>query len=109
MDKKIAKLWVKALRSGDYEQGRHQLRNEHSQFCCLGVLCNLHAQAHPDLARLQLSPFMYMGTSINLPISVRQWAGLAVGREHEFAEMNDTHKWTFKEIAKYIEDNRKYL
>lgn len=30
-------LWVTALRSGKYVQGRNALRTEHGGFCCLGV------------------------------------------------------------------------
>lgn len=35
------KKWVKALRSGEYKQGRTKLRSLDDKFCCLGVLCNL--------------------------------------------------------------------
>lgn len=34
------KLWVEALRSGKYEQGRGFLRSG-NQYCCLGVLSDL--------------------------------------------------------------------
>lgn len=40
MDQRVKTLWVTALRSGEYEQGRHTLRKG-DQFCCLGVLCDL--------------------------------------------------------------------
>lgn len=30
--------WVKALRSGEYEQGRNILKDTHGRYCCLGVL-----------------------------------------------------------------------
>lgn len=35
--------WITALRSGEYRQGRGSLR-EHDAYCCLGVLCDLHAK-----------------------------------------------------------------
>ncbi len=43
MNAAIKKRWVKALRSGKYEQGTNMLRNdplpgEKYQYCCLGVL-----------------------------------------------------------------------
>lgn len=41
MDPTWKTKWVKALRSGDYEQGRGQLRNNQGGFCCLGVLTDL--------------------------------------------------------------------
>lgn len=34
--KKNRKIWVEALRSGKYEQGKHYLKCE-NKFCCLGV------------------------------------------------------------------------
>ena len=45
MNPEIKAKWVAALRSGEYKQAKGQLRIGNS-FCCLGVLCNLHAQAH---------------------------------------------------------------
>lgn len=45
MKKSIKKLWLKALRSGAYEQATHTLREgsgSRAKYCCLGVLCQLH-------------------------------------------------------------------
>jgi hypothetical protein len=39
LKKQLRDEWVKALRSGEYEQGRHRLQSEGNRFCCLGVLC----------------------------------------------------------------------
>ena len=36
--------WIAALTSGEYTQGKGALRTvyqDHSKYCCLGVLCNL--------------------------------------------------------------------
>ena len=51
MDNVYKALWIKALRSGDYLQGRDQLyikaRYEIPvQFCCLGVLCEVARDKH---------------------------------------------------------------
>lgn len=40
MDKKLARKWVDALRSGKYKQGRNSLVKD-GKYCCLGVLCEL--------------------------------------------------------------------
>lgn len=41
MKQEVKELWVKALRGGEYTQGRMQLRKD-STYCCLGVLCDLY-------------------------------------------------------------------
>jgi hypothetical protein len=52
MNEKIKKKWLKALRSGKYKQSKTYLRtipsrSGESQYCCLGVLCDLYQQTHP--------------------------------------------------------------
>lgn len=49
MNPEVKAAWLEALRSGRYEQGRSQLRNDREtdgvvRFCCLGVLCDLHSK-----------------------------------------------------------------
>lgn len=44
MDEKLKARWVKALRSGKYNQGNFKLRQVKSnevRHCCLGVLCEI--------------------------------------------------------------------
>lgn len=111
MKKKIKALWVAALRSGEYKQGTGQLRDESNNFCCLGVLCNLHAQAHPRLAAKQLYSGSYMGNEEFLPLAVQKWAGFKdeagpelrlKGDFQHLAGMNDSGA-SFKVIAGVIE------
>ncbi len=117
MNKEIAKKWVAALRSGAYEQGVGRLRRN-DKFCCLGVLCNLHAQEHPAIAAQQRSPISYMENSGGLPVAVMEWAGMfgqsgslrtgtAIGNSGYFklAAMNDSGCYSFLSIAKAIEEN----
>ena len=40
MNKRQATKWVKALRSGKYQQGKEVLFSE-GRYCCLGVLCEI--------------------------------------------------------------------
>jgi hypothetical protein len=45
MNELIAKMWVNALRSGEYQQGKGTLHNQDTNtYCCLGVLCDLYVQ-----------------------------------------------------------------
>ena len=108
MNPKIKRLWVKALESGEYKQGKGQLRRG-AEFCCLGVLCNLHAQAHPEIAAKQTDPGVYLGCTPLLPLAVTLWAGLKTinpvvtieGFEAVISEQNDLGI-PFKQIAKAI-------
>lgn len=79
MNKKIKKLWVKALRSGKYKQGKGQLRTKNS-FCCLGVLCDLHNKKNKENNWKKdedgYSDFSYLGSEASLPEIVQEWAEL---------------------------------
>jgi hypothetical protein len=128
----IAKLWVKALRSGKYTQAKHALRRSVATatpgqsvegFCCLGVLCNLHAQAHPEIAAKQKNARKYMGKAGALPVEVMKWAGirdntgrptggkLVVGTNSwsHLASVNDFSDVGFPGIATLIEKNVRRL
>lgn len=41
MNKKVKAKWVKALKSGEFKQGKNTLKNN-GKYCCLGVLCELY-------------------------------------------------------------------
>lgn len=101
MNLDIKAAWISALRSKQYAQGRKLLRKD-NKFCCLGVLCNLHAQAHPDIAKKQKSAYGYMGAGSMPGLAVVNWAGLSYQEAGKLAELNDGGK-SFKEIANYIE------
>lgn len=113
MKKVIADKWVKALRSKQYKQGHGALRDG-DQFCCLGVLCNLHAEAKPKFAVNETDPASYGGEEAFPPTIVQNWAGLKnecgefqVG-DDSLADLND-HGVTFQEIADIIEKNWRKL
>lgn len=118
MDKRIKARWLRALRSGKYEQGARVLRTSDNKFCCLGVLCDLHAKStkskwskYKDGAAVE---FEYFGEEGTLPDVVVDWAGLAetnpgidTGRtQHGLVGHNDgagTKKKSFLQIADLIE------
>lgn len=41
MNQEIKKLWVEALRSGEYKQTKKRLKDCNG-YCCLGVLCDIY-------------------------------------------------------------------
>lgn len=118
MNKRIAKKWIKALRSGKYKQSTGTLRTDRG-FCCLGVLCDLYAK-EKKLKRNPWSNKVDVGWDYNwhwngiaygsLPRSVQRWAGMhsASGDygpgERDLAYQNDCGR-SFTTIAKIIEDH----
>lgn len=49
MNPEVKALWIEALLSGDYKQGKSWLKQVHddgpAEYCCLGVLCDLAEKA----------------------------------------------------------------
>src|SRR6478752_1443394 len=45
MDPEVKARWVKALKSGDYQQAEGALVKD-ARHCCLGVLCDMFAKDH---------------------------------------------------------------
>ncbi len=121
MNNKIKNKWLKALRSGKYKQGRNYLcrvdDDGDDSFCCLGVLCELHAEETKGVWREgnYLDVLYYKGNEVLLPEEVIKWAELEdddpfLGvnnnrNRYPASELNDGGK-TFKQIANLIE---KYL
>lgn len=118
LKKKIKDRWVKALRSGEYSQGKNVLRDHEDNFCCLGVLCNLHAESHPETAKNAggknwQDATTYHGNAALPPPLVWDWAvkkgdptinlpQFGESLEYHLAGFNDAHR-SFKWIASYIE------
>lgn len=113
MKRALARRWAAALESGEYKQGTWQLRKG-NKFCCLAVLCNLHAQDHPEIAAKQKLKSAYMGEVVALPAEVCEWAGMkspigGIRNDESLANMNDVQGLTFPEIAKVIRKHWKEL
>lgn len=112
--KNSVKLWLRALRSGEYKQTEGHLKND-SGYCCLGVACELYNKTHKN----KLSTFRHVNgyfifneMAYELPDKVCKWLGLTssagfyrqasktVGLSH----LNDMGE-PFSEIADIIESN----
>lgn len=121
----IKKRWVAALKSGQYEQGFNELHPDQGKYCCLGVLCCLHAEdtdsewERPDGTSDSLLGDSYYYANIVLPIIVAEWAGLRdenpsvtppydpgkgeMPKETTLSSLNDNDKFTFDQIADIID------
>ena len=92
MKKNVAKIWVKALRSGKYKQGQSFLKQFNSKgqprHCCLGVLCELYndtmknnhkrtipVKSHDD-SHLDYGYVTFANKDGSLPSIVKKWAGM---------------------------------
>jgi hypothetical protein len=107
MNPEIKQKWVAALRSGEYKQTTGHLRDE-TGFCCLGVLCDLHAKENNG----QWEDGHYLSTKDVLPDTVEKWAGV-LGPSPEVMEDDDKKSMlselndggmTFARIADLIEE-----
>jgi len=123
MKKAIMEKWVKALRSGKFEQTQHVL-HDNNGYCCLGVLCELAPNTEfSQKTAGDTGGFLIEGTEVEeeveetyssvLPPSVMNWAGMfsCTGgpqgwQKESLASMNDKGK-SFTEIADIIEKNYK--
>lgn len=109
MNEDIKREWVADLRSGEIHKTKSQLRRG-NRMCVAGVLCNIHAKHHPDIAVKQTSKSKYMGEREIIPVEVANWAGISQapkltfdGRLHKIYELNDDKGLTFKQLADLIE------
>lgn len=103
------KLWVDALRSGKYKQGRASLKYSVG-FCCMGVACDISSLGEWQV-RLSSEEEIYLGSGCYLPYDVQMWLGLreenprikSVSNSGTLAFLNDSAKLTFPQIADLIE------
>ena len=107
MDFAVKAQWVAALRSGKYKQGKHRLRSDADEFCCLGVLCDISPAARWNGTRaVGDSGGIEDASIIDLPRSVQHWAGLPttgpVVKRGSLSALNDQGV-PFSEIADLIE------
>ena len=114
MKKEIADKWTKALRSGEYKQGKFSLKAE-GEYCCLGVLCDISKQGIWVKAyagdRYHLTAEINSGdmpsVSGFLPSKLEKWADIS--SQCKLSRMNDKEKLSFLEIADYIDENYQNL
>lgn len=112
--------WVAALRSGEFRQGRDELRNDDGEYCCLGVATQLGinegtVRVEDEYGQPCPAPADWSGYEFwdeELPAAVVEWLGLAssmgslvsaVGTHNHLIALNDDAHWDFNQIADLIE------
>lgn len=133
MKAEIKQRWLEALRSGRYAQGEGALKQQHDgeekpQYCCLGVLCDLHRISTKrvgwtDGGAESDDNFSYFEEDCFVPEQVARWAGLSAeaeladdgdvnvnyrGEATQLSKLNDGvpgehNRLTFNQIANVIE------
>ena len=115
------KKWVKALRSGEYAQGKGWLCKagyKHDYFCCLGVLTDIYMQEVGDLevsgGESTGEEYSYNFNDSTLIGKVMKWSGVASetgrftktnGLSSHLTTINDSSGNDFNRIADVIEKN----
>ena len=121
MNKEVKKLWLDALKSRKYAQGKGRLRKTSlgsDCFCCLGVLCDLSISNHNAASRWSEVPSFGITRKFKFndegdgyaglpPYEVMNWAGLTTSVAQNLSMIND-HPRTlendhFAEVIESIE------
>lgn len=119
-DADLKKEWVEELRSGRFKQGRERLktaphRRPEPEYCCLGVLGEILCRrgmaewspvtsGHSCGLRPVGAP-LHMNAYGDLPATLANEIGLDPEVEQELIRYNDGEKWSFEQIADFIEEN----
>jgi hypothetical protein len=117
MNQQVKKMWVNALRSGEFVRGEGQMKLG-DEYCPLGVLCELHrrnAGSNLQWVRDERHPmseiYMYDGNTGVLPDVVTRWAGLGCDNNpflddnsYTVSMWNDSFHRKFEDIADAIEE-----
>lgn len=127
------RLWIKALRSGTWEQGHGYMMTVSGKACCMGVVCEVAIATGLPMERAEVQWALAGGNSFSLvrygssvyypPPELITWLGLEDGdwqlssypgtdagmdilivEELSASEANDERRLTFAEIADRLEE-----
>lgn len=114
MDPEVKSKWVAALRSGEFKQGKYELRDPNGCNCCLGVLAEINGVEHYKRDERSSTTF-YKFPNEELEAAVPDdYCGLKSEVIGDLIQRNDTgymdngkfqQAMTFPEIADFIEKN----
>ena len=115
MESQFKARYLEALRSGKYKQGDLSLRKvlfapngevTSNCYCVLGVACDLvDPNGWAPYGSRSVGRFAHLGHSAVPSDYVRKVMGVTEGEFKTLTRLNDERKWTFDEIALYIEEN----
>lgn len=118
MDKEVKKRWVKALRSGEYKQGRNFLcawdsEDQEYRMCCLGVLADIAFEGEWIMDTcVESATYVfesdkneYITGHTELSEDALKKLGITDDDQEKLIKMNDDIGLSFHVIAAYIEEN----
>ncbi len=124
MKQEVKDVWVAALRSGEFTRTEGRLKkvfDGEARHCCLGVLCELHAQATGEewLISGEYKEESYLGRNGSLPQEVVAWAELkdsdpevrvddgifALSKLNDAGHTEEYEPYNFDQIADAIEES----
>ena len=105
MTKEFKDKWITALRSGEYKQGTEALYdNFDNTYCCLGVACIVAGLTKESIDGEAIILKSNLPIKNNIP---KELIGETI--DNSFVQIlidrNDHKKWSFKQIADYIQKN----
>jgi hypothetical protein len=128
MNPEAKKLWIEALRSGEYQQTRSVLHDDNG-FCCLGVLCDVAMKNWDIMSEWRESTeeerdaqdvlcdgpaYAFLGQVNVLPEQVMEWAGLEKNNPDVHGQCDDEDcacdeggEWTVT-LAELNDDGRSF-
>jgi hypothetical protein len=102
--------WIEALKSGNYKQGRYQLKSfnfksSEFRYCCLGVLADINDIEIFHEGAALLSQYT---TENNENCVIKHFTNTNNDEFNQmmFAQLNDIQNKSFEEIADYILENK---
>ncbi len=109
MNPEIKAKWIEALESGRYKKGKGYLRKE-DEFCCLGVLCDIHDPSRWEQRKVEGSDATEWGylnkngpnCSYHMPPSNVDSCDYL--HQKKLAELNDSTD-DFAAVITYIKEN----
>lgn len=113
MKKQLRDEWVKALRSGEYKQGRRgRLREKDADgnvcHCCVGVLQELLGDPNKEIDDNRWTYLDELKITALLPSAASHFSNISDVQmrdaRYKLAEMND-NGYSFTQIADWIEAN----
>lgn len=104
--------WLDALKSGNYQQGRFDLRPDADHYCCLGVACDVIDPGDwifgvdSEEAEDEDPKYTWDGEDAHLKVISRGHVGITMDQEAILIRLNDQHhEVTFTDIAEIVEKN----